>query len=488
MQQKPSARESIWLYLGFALAAAIIGIISGYLIFALDNPLFAIVGAIAIVFALITVTNTQFGLLVLVFMVYTRSSDVLVNFHHLPSIAKPYIALLIVAITLKWIIDGRISEGWTHAAILVGAYGLVVFSSLLYASDFEAATSAALNFLKDGIIAVVLVILLREAKVFQNVIWTLLLAGILIGSISAYQGITGTYNNDFGGFGQVGYQNIVGETEGNRLSGPVGDPNFYAQAMLVLIPIALNRFLKEKKWLLKILAGWAFLASTLAVIFSYSRGAVVAAIFMLIFGMLHSPPRPTDALVGILLLVLIITFIPSPYMERLATITDIFGGRNAVVGEVSYRGRTSEVIAAWLMFIDHPVFGVGVENYPAFYQQYSRKLGLDPRAEQRQAHNLYLQIAAETGLAGILVFGWLLKTMMSGLLNAWRKLKIYGFSKYAEITLSFATGVIGYLAAALFIHGAYPRYFWLLAGISLAIPNIAQNLIENTEKESRVSY
>ena len=482
-----SSRESIWLYIGFGLAATVIGILSGFLIFNLENPLFAIAGAIAIVFALITVTNTEFGLLVLVFMVYTRSSDVLVDFHHLPSVAKPYIALLVVAIVAKWIIDGHVPAGWARSAILVGAYGLVVFSSLLYATDFEAATGAVLNFLKDGVIAIIMVILLRDAKTFQGVIWTLLIAGIFIGTISAYQGLTGTYDNDFSGFGQVGYQNIVGETEGNRLSGPVGDPNFYAQAMLVLIPIALSRFLKEKKWYLRAIAGWAFLATVLAVVFSYSRGAAVAIIVMLIFSMLHSPPRLSDAMIGILLIILVISFVPNPYVERLSTITDIFGGRNAVVGEVSYRGRASEVIAAWLMFLDHPIFGVGVENYPTYYQSYSRTLGLDPRLEQRQAHNLYLQVAAETGLAGILIFGWLLKTMMSSMLDAWRKLKIYGATKYADMVLSFAAGVVGYLAAAMFIHGAYPRYFWLLAGIALAIPNVTKNIIENTEAK-RESY
>jgi O-antigen ligase len=484
MQEYSSSRDSVWLYLGFGFAAALIGVISGLLIFKLENPFFAIAGAIAIVFALITVTNVELGLLALVFMVYTRTSDVLMKYHDIPSIAKPYIALLIVAILVRWVVGGQIAAGWGRSAVLVGAYGLVVFSSLLYAADFEFAMKAVLNFLKDGIIAVVLVILIQDGRVFKGVIWALLLAGIFVGSISAYQGITGDSSNDFGGFGQVGYQNIIGEMDGSRLSGPVGDPNFYAQSMLVLIPIALSRFLKEKNWFLKAIAGWVFLASTLAVIFSYSRGAAVAAVLMLLFAVLHSPPRLADVLIAILLLILIITFIPNPYIERLATITDIFGDRNAVVGEVSYRGRASEVIAAWLMFIDHPIFGVGVENYPVFYQSYSRKLGLDPRLEQRQAHNLYLQVAAETGLAGILVFGGLLTVMLSGMLKAWRKLKDKGITLYADLILSTATGIVGYLGAAMFIHGAYPRYFWLLAGIALAIPQVADHILKDAKQES----
>ena len=487
MQQKSylsNTKGNLWLSLAFGLVSAVIGIFSGFLIFKLENPLLAIAGAVALIFAIISFTNLEFGLIVLVFMVYTRSSDVLMKFHHFPSIAKPYITLLIVAILVKWITEKQISEGWSRAAILVGAYGLVIFSSLLYAADFEYALTAALRFLKDGIIAVIITILIRNGKILQGVIWALLLAGIFVGTISTYQGLSGNSSNTFGGFGQIGYQNIVSETEGTRLSGPVGDPNFYAQSMIVLIPIALSRFLKEKRWFLKALAGWAFLVTTLAVIFSYSRGAAVAIGIMALFGMLYSPPRLTDVLIGILLIVIIVTFIPNPYIERLATIPDILGGKRGVLGDVSYRGRASEVIAAWLMFVDHPIFGVGVENYPVFYQSYSRKLGLDSRIEERQAHNLYLQIAAETGLAGILVFGWLLVSMMKGMLSAIKDLKDAGIMWYSDLILSFASGVVGYLAAALFIHGAYPRYFWLLVGVSLAIPRVAKDILKNnTQKQ-----
>lgn len=465
------------------IIASVIGIFAGVVIFQLDDPLYAFAGAFAVLFALITVSNVEFGLLALVFMVYTRASDILLEFHGAPSTLKPYIALMIVAIFVKWFIERRIPGGWGRAAILIGAYGIVVFSSLLYASDFSYAWGAFLNFIKDGIIAVVIAILVRSGKTFEGVTWTLIAVGIFIGSISAFQGLTGTYDNDFGGFGQVGFQNIIGETDGNRLSGPVGDPNFYAQSMLVLIPIALNRFLKEDRWLLKLLGGWAFVVSTLAVVFSYSRGAAVALVIMLLFWVLHTPPRITDVLIGILLVVIIVVFVPNPYVARLATITDVFGGRQGVLSDVSYRGRASEVIAAWLMFIDHPIVGVGVENYPVYYQDYSRKLGLDPRLEERQAHSLYLQVAAETGLAGILVFGTLLVMMMRGMLDSWNTLRIHGFHKYANMVLSMTTGVVGYLGAALFIHAAYPRYFWLLAGIALSVPSVTQNIIQDEEPE-----
>jgi hypothetical protein len=49
--------------------------------------------------------------------------------------------------------------------------------------------------------------------------------------------------------------------------------------------------------------------------------------------------------------------------------------------------------------------------------------------------------------------------------------------EHASMFLSFAVGFVGYLGAALFVHAAYPRYFWLLAGIGFAVPQITQKLL-----------
>jgi O-antigen ligase len=305
----------------------------------------------------------------------------------------------------------------------------------------------------------------------------LLIVGIFLGTISTYQGISGSYENEFWGFGRTGIQNIVGATEGRRVTGPMSDPNYYAQLILVLVPLAINRLTNEKHWFLKILAGWALVVCSLTVVFTFSRGAVVAAILMGIFVVLVQPPRFSGLVLGALVVAVIMFFMPANYMARIATIPDVLGGTNSVRSEVSFRGRASETIVAWLMFMDNPIFGVGVNNYPIFYQKYSRTLGLDPRVEQRQAHNLYLQVAAETGLAGVIVYGGILWSIFAGLENAWRRLRQARLDDYAGMFFSLEVGLIGYLGAAFFIHAAYPRYFWFLAGVAFAIPQIADRLL-----------
>lgn len=423
------------------------------------------------------------GLLILIFISYIRLSDVLIEYHGLPSVAQPFIVLLLAGVIFQWIFFRRPAKGWIRAVILVGLYGIVVFTSLLYAADFERASTAVVDFIKDGIITVLIVLLLQKGPTFRKVIWALVLAGAFLGTISFIQYMTSSFDNVYFGFAQAPYLNIAGETSGNRLSGPIGDPNFYAQIMVVLIPLAFFRMMDEKKILLKVLAAFSLGMITLTVILTFSRGAVVSLGLVAIFYLLYRKPRMVEMLILIFVGIIMLQFIPSTYLERITSITDILRGTQRS-GDASMRGRTSELTAAWYMFIDHPLFGVGVQNYSVFYQRYSRRIGLDPRIEARDPHNLFLQIAAETGISGMLVFGILLWTIFRCINDSWNILRKADHKEYADMVFSFGLSFVGYLSAALFIHAAYPRYFWLLTGIALALPQVVDSICNDNRKPS----
>ncbi|MBI5828030.1 MAG: hypothetical protein HZB20_00465, partial [Chloroflexi bacterium] len=101
--------------------------------------------------------------------------------------------------------------------------------------------------------------------------------------------------------------------------------------------------------------------------------------------------------------------------------------------------------------------------------------GMDPRVEPREAHNLYLEVAAETGLLGLSMFGILLWVMFTGILRARNLLVAAKLTRYLDMISAYTFSLVGYLTASLFIHAAYPRYLWLLVGIALAIPRVAQH-------------
>ena len=475
--------QAIWttlVFIGLALGlGGIVGIAvsSGTLGAALVAV--SLVGGIL---ALGAFSTPGLGLIALAHITYLRLSDILVHYHHLPSIAKPLIALLLALVLMRWVLHNEEPRGWPLPLMLVTAYAIVILLSLFFASNFNVAVSAVSDFIKDGIITVLVVMLFQKPEDFRKVVWSLLFVGIFLGTLSVYQHLSGTFDNLYWGFAQAPVLNIVGETNQARIAGPIGDPNFYAQIMATLVPLAINRFFAEKRTFWRILALWAAVVSTLTVIFTFSRGGFLAlTVGLLALALYYRPSLPQIAVV-VAVGVVLLPFLPAEYTARLSTLTNFLPGRGDVRNEVSLRGRTSEWIVAGLMFLDHPMLGVGIRNYPEHYLDYSSRLGLDPRRENREPHSFYLEIAAESGLAGILVFTAIFWSLYRSIKTARETFEKIGAQEESALTVAFGAAMLTYLSAATFIHGAYPRYFWLLLGIGLALPQVAHTLQQRTNE------
>src|SRR5204863_10218079 len=85
---------------------------------------------------------------------------------------------------------------------------------------------------------------------------------------------------------------------------------------------------------------------------------------------------------------------PSHYLQRVANIGQV---------DHSFAGHVGSQSVAAAMFADHPLIGVGADNYQATYLPYAQRLhALDAAST---VHDLYLATAAETGLIGLIAFG-----------------------------------------------------------------------------------
>ena len=325
-----------WYALLFFLLAILAGSMIGLAVIIVLGPLKSVAALVGLFIAILAVMRPETGLLAFVFVTYTRFSDVLVDLGA-PSIAKPFVGLLVGVIVLRWALYNERPQKWQTPAILVSIYGVVIFSSLIYASDVTSAENAFSDYIKDAVITVIMVMMIQKQSTFRQAIWALLAAGIFLGSISVYQYLTSSWSNDFWGFGQAPYLNISGATEGVRLGGPIGDPNYYAQIMLALIPLAFNRLTSEKAILPRVIAGWAFGVCVLTVIFTYSRGAFLAMMIMLIVMSIYRPPRLIDVILAALMMTILLRFVPATYLQRLVSLSDILGGSNDIRGEVSFR-------------------------------------------------------------------------------------------------------------------------------------------------------
>jgi putative inorganic carbon (hco3(-)) transporter len=480
MLPQQTNNQSLLSLIGRGLLAIGLGGGLGLLLVWLDNPLIAVVGFIGALAGIIMALNVDLGLLALGFMTFTRFSDVMVNDHGYPSIAKPFILLLAIGIVVRWLLYNRPPRGWDRALLLVGAYGVVIFLSLIYARDYVRSYDAASDFLKDGVICIMIVMILQNEKVFRNVAWALVVAGLFMGTISVFQYFTGSYSNAFWGFGHTSLSNIVGDSQSYRISGPFTDPNSYAQLIVVLVPLSLDRLMSARSNFARLIATWALVVCSLTVIITFSRGGFLSLVVVLgLYAIWKGLSFGNWVLISSLILVVVL-LLPAQYTQRLGTLTSFLPGSKSTQNDVSFVGRMSENIIGVRMFLDHPILGVGVKNYPVYYIEYSRGLGLDQRRTERSPHSLYLEVAAEQGIVGILVFGILLYSVFSGLLFAKRTFNQLRSYEMENLTVALMIGFIGYLTSSIFLHGAYPRPFWVLVGLSLAFSAYAKSLVEQT--------
>ena len=142
------------------------------------------------------------------------------------------------------------------------------------------------------------------------------------------------------------------------------------------------------------------------------------------------------------------------------------------------------------MLATAPVFGVGVGNYFSLSGQFASKelLALFPPAQRENAHNNYLQVLAELGLAGFAAFVWLAAVSVRRLLRLLSEEVSAG-----ELRLRWGIA-IGILAFAITCLGGHPLLidepafsFALLCGaaVGLGAPGAAAARASTTSPQWR---
>jgi O-antigen ligase len=456
--------------------SVVFGIVVGVLAVVFDQPIYILAGLIGIFVFILSLYYIDFGLVVLIFTAYTRLSDILIQYHGFPSFAKPFLVVLVLSIFLRWAIFHERPNGWGYPILLFGLLSLAGFASLIYSPVPDRVFERLLDDMKDVIIAIVVIILLQSNQAFRRVIWTLIITGIFLGSLTVFQYFTGTFDNIYGGFAVSLEHQIISGVDDHRATGPMDDPNFFAQIMVVLVPISFERFLHEGKFRFRLLALWCLVVSILTIILTYSRGGLIAVLAALLVLFIVYPPKPTHVPVIIFSLAVFFFYLPPNYLERLFTLQAFFEPRNTSrLEERSLQGRLSENLTALEMIKTNPLFGVGLNSYSYLFPAYSKKLGLARVATEREAHNMFLEVVAEIGLIGFFIFSILLIAAFHSILTARNIFLAARQTDYAGMATGLFAGIFGYFVAAAFVHNAFPRFFYLLLGIAFAMDYVRRN-------------
>lgn len=482
-EPKP-ARWIDWLTVIFAVLAVVLGIVIAVSVGEF-GPLVLIAIPLMLVF-IATLGQPELGLVAFIIITFTQLSNIGIKSYGFPSLAQPLAGLLILLILVRITLYGERPLGWVRAGPILMIYVLVWFASLLHAGDFQAANTAFIGSLKDALGAVIVLYFIQQPKSLKGAIWALIIAGLFMGAVSVFQALTRTFGNTYFGFGGWQAQNTGGVTR-NRLSGPYDNPNAYAQVLIVIVPLALDRVWHERNFFLRILAGAAVTVSVLTIFFTYSRGGFLSLLFAL--GVLLALRRPNffPLVITFALAFGLLQFLPDTYTSRITTLLQFSPTQSSQVTDLSFVGRTSENIAAWRMFLDHPILGVGLGNFRDNYQDYSRELGLDRRRTVRSPASLYLELLSEQGIVGIVIFIFLLSLIFREMVSARNNFQLSGMSDESFQVMALIAGFAGYMFSALFKNSAYSNVFWVIVGIALAAGQVAytsrQQAIETSTKQ-----
>jgi O-antigen ligase len=129
------------------------------------------------------------------------------------------------------------------------------------------------------------------------------------------------------------------------------------------------------------------------------------------------------------------------------------------------------MLAAALMFADHPFVGVGPGMYPHHYHDYAKVVGIKVKETARQPHTLYLGLAAENGALGLICFALIVFVILRRLARTYRDW-IDRRPGFANMAMGFILAIVVYLMTGIFLHFAYIRYFWLIVGLAAALTHI----------------
>jgi putative inorganic carbon (hco3(-)) transporter len=252
----------------------------------------------------------------------------------------------------------------------------------------------------------------------------------------------------------------------NRATGNVIDPNLFAGYLVLVIPLALAAGLAIQWRWAPVASGLAMLLFGAALVATLSRGGWLGLLVGVatMAALLPGRRRVILGVAGAVVLILLIGGLAGPVAARL-------GASSGASPLQTLLDRIPIWSVGVSMFVQHPVFGIGVNNFGNYIGAY------DPSLDVNQAHDLFLNIAAERGLLGFVAFGIFLlalfRTLSRGLglaPNAGSRVLA------AAVIASFAA----FLADSLF-DVAYYDYkilllFWLLAGLAACLPRLYTTL------------
>lgn len=358
------------------------------------------------------------------------------------------IRLVLLAILGVWLVrgvrDSALSIPRTSLWWPVAAFSGLAWLSLFWSTNTNVSLQWCLSILLYVVFFGIVLQAADSEKRVRGLFWLILAIGVFEGGMGILQYFW------------------LGEA---RAKGTFFNPNFFATYEAVTAVLALSVLLTGVEWRRteKLLLALVAIISATAVLLAQSRGATAA--FLLAVTFVGVARFGKAALIVLVIVVVSGIIVPNPLKERIQAVSiyDPYAYSRVEI----WKGAMDRVI-------DHPMgLGLGAYKYASFQYRFPIEgavIRYGKRAET--AHNEYLQLAAELGVAGLVLFligigVWVseAKRVMKGTLSQQNR----------GITIGLCAGVLAILTHAavdsVFHEPALVLLLILLGGLVLAQRN-----------------
>jgi O-antigen ligase len=388
-----------------------------------------------------------------------------------PSALTASIALLVGIATLGFFIPTQLSLEGTLTARprevnLVLLFCLTGLLSVPFAINREEAwVEFSGTFIRCIVIFVVIVNVVRTEARLKGLIFLAMAAGIWL-SVEAI--------NEY----RLGLMTVEGYRAAGRGTGIFGNTNDMALHLVTILPISVALMLGSKGAARKFLYGACAAVMISAIVLSYSRGAFLGLVVVLIFFTLKLGGRHrVEILLAVLGMALVVLMAPSGYGGRLLSIFD-----PSLDAAGSADARRGELFRSIYVALRHPLLGIGMGNY----QNEMSYTG-------HVTHNAYTQVAAEMGVAALFCYTMFIITPLRKLAQIAREtFATRHNSQYYYLTVGLQASLLGYMVSSFFLSVAYLWYVYYLVGFAVCIRRLYESetgkfVVPATHKERKMA-
>ena len=387
-------------------------------------------------------TLTYLGLFLFTVVLYARPAE------FYPSAVTASLALIIGIITLAVFVPTQFAlEGTATAPLrevhLVLLFALIALASMpLAISPADAWKEFSGAFIRCVAIFIVIVNAARTPSRLKALLLLTLAASIWL-SIGAL--------NDY----RLGLTTVEGYRVDGRGDGIFGNPNDMALHLVTVIPITIALFFATQRFISRIVYALGALLMISAVILTFSRGGflglLVASAFLAY--KLGYRRRLTIAVAGVVLLLFLLVVAPGNYPMRLAS---IFVPSLDPVGSAGVRREL--LFRSIMSAIRHPLLGIGMGNFHIV------------SIHEQVTHNAYTQVAAEMGVAALVIYTMFIVTPLRKLGQIVSDTCVDGRkSKYYYLAIGLQASLLAYMVSSFFASVAYLWYVYYLVAYAVCL-------------------